>query len=94
MSEIQKNLLTGFGCDTYRITMPPAAARIIHKLQEAGYVLAAGLASADYVFTYCVTQTQLEDIFLGTGGEPLHSPKFDFDESVLDTGLALFRSLL
>jgi hippurate hydrolase len=32
--------------------------------------------------------------FLGTGGEPLHSPKFDFDESVLDTGLALFRSLL
>ena len=38
------------------------------KLQEAGYVLAAGLASADYIFTYCVTQTQLEDIFLGTGG--------------------------
>ena len=37
MSEIQKNLLTGFGCDSYRITMPPAAARIIHKLQEAGY---------------------------------------------------------
>lgn len=32
--------------------------------------------------------------FLGTGGEPLHSPKFDFDETVLDTGLALFRSLL
>ena len=38
------------------------------KLQEAGYALAAGLASADYIFTYCVTQTQLEDVFLGTGG--------------------------
>ena len=38
------------------------------KLQEAGYVLAAGLASADYIFTYCVTQVQLEDILLGTGG--------------------------
>ena len=32
--------------------------------------------------------------FLGTGGEPLHSPKFDFDEAVLETGLDLFRSLL
>ncbi len=32
--------------------------------------------------------------WLGTGGEALHSPKFDFDETVLDTGLALFRALL
>ena len=33
--------------------------------------------------------------FLGTGGtELLHSPRFDFDESLLETGLALFRSLL
>ncbi|MDR0889470.1 MAG: amidohydrolase [Oscillospiraceae bacterium] len=31
---------------------------------------------------------------LGTGGEPLHSPHFDFDESVLETGLSLFRALL
>lgn len=31
---------------------------------------------------------------LGTGGEALHSPRFDFDESVLETGLALFRALL
>lgn len=31
---------------------------------------------------------------LGTGGGVLHSPRFDFDESVLETGLALFRSLL
>lgn len=31
---------------------------------------------------------------LGTGGEALHSPRFDFDESVLETGLNLFRALL
>lgn len=38
------------------------------RLQEAGFVLAAGVASADYVFSYCLTQTQLEDLYLGTGG--------------------------
>ncbi len=32
--------------------------------------------------------------FLGTGGKPLHTPDFDFDMSVLDTGVALFRALL
>ena len=32
--------------------------------------------------------------FLGTGGPALHTPEFDFDMSVLDTGLALFCSLL
>lgn len=32
--------------------------------------------------------------FLGTGGEALHSPYFDFDETVLEQGLALFRALL
>lgn len=33
--------------------------------------------------------------FLGTGGtENLHSPRFDFDEKVLETGLALFTALL
>lgn len=33
--------------------------------------------------------------FLGTGGEELlHSPRFDFDERLLETGLALFLALL
>ncbi len=33
--------------------------------------------------------------FLGTGGtELLHSPRFDFNEGVLETGLALFTALL
>lgn len=32
--------------------------------------------------------------FLGTGREALHSPYFDFDETVLEQGLALFRALL
>ncbi len=32
--------------------------------------------------------------FLGTGGPALHTPDFDFDPSVLDTGLALFEALL
>ncbi len=33
--------------------------------------------------------------FLGTGGtELLHSPRFDFDEGLLETGLALFLALL
>lgn len=41
---------------------------VSRKLQDAGYVLAAGLASADYIFTYCLTQSQLEDVYLGTGG--------------------------
>lgn len=31
---------------------------------------------------------------LGTGGIALHSPQFNFNESVLNIGLALFRSLL
>lgn len=31
---------------------------------------------------------------LGTGGEPLHSPRFTFDESVLQTGLSLLLSVL
>lgn len=31
---------------------------------------------------------------LGTGGEPLHSPRFDFDEAVLQTGVSLFTALL
>ena len=30
---------------------------------------------------------------LGTGGAPLHSPQFDFDEAVLEKGLALFSAL-
>ena len=38
------------------------------KLQEAGFALAAGLASADYIFTYCLAQSQLEDVYLGSGG--------------------------
>ena len=41
---------------------------VSHKLQDAGFVLAAGLASADLIFTYCLSQTQLEDAYLGTGG--------------------------
>ena len=41
---------------------------VARKLQKAGYALAMGLASADYIFTYALTQTQLEDIYLGTGG--------------------------
>lgn len=32
--------------------------------------------------------------WLGTGGMPLHSSRFDFDESVLETGLSLFKALL
>lgn len=31
---------------------------------------------------------------LGTGGEALHSPKFDFDERVLELGLALLEAIL
>lgn len=31
---------------------------------------------------------------LGLGGGALHTPTFNFDESVLDTGVALFRALL
>lgn len=31
---------------------------------------------------------------LGTGGTALHSPEFDFDEAVLQTGVSLFRALL
>ena len=32
--------------------------------------------------------------WLGTGGVGLHDPNFDFDESILETGLSLFLSLL
>ena len=32
--------------------------------------------------------------WLGTGGEPLHSSRFDFDENLLHKGLDLFKSLL
>ena len=32
--------------------------------------------------------------WLGTGGEPLHSSRFDFDEDLLQRGLDLFKSLL
>lgn len=41
-------------------------------------------------------QTRVAGVFflLGTGGEALHSPRFDFDEAVLETGLSLFRALL
>lgn len=31
---------------------------------------------------------------LGTGGPALHTPEFDFDEEVLETGLRLYRTLL
>ena len=31
---------------------------------------------------------------LGTGGPALHTPEFDFDEAVMETGLGLYRSLL
>ena len=31
---------------------------------------------------------------VGTGGEPLHSPRFDFDETVLQTALSLLTALL
>lgn len=41
---------------------------VARKLQEAGFVLADSLATADYIFTYCLTQSQLEDVYLGTGG--------------------------
>jgi len=46
---------------------------------------------------FSVYQKQAPGVFffLGTGGtELLHSPRFDFDESVLETGLALFTALL
>ena len=41
---------------------------VASKLERAGYVLAPGLASADFIFTYCLTQSQLEDVYLGSGG--------------------------
>lgn len=38
------------------------------RLQEAGFALAAGLASADFILTYCLASSQLEDVYLGGGG--------------------------
>lgn len=46
---------------------------------------------------FSVYQRHVPGVFflLGTGDtEPLHSPRFDFDESVLQTGLSLFCALL
>ncbi len=46
---------------------------------------------------FSVYQRQVPGVFffLGTGGEELlHSPRFDFDERVLETGLSLFTALL
>ncbi|MBQ6430339.1 MAG: amidohydrolase [Oscillospiraceae bacterium] len=46
---------------------------------------------------FSVYQRQVPGVFffLGTGGEELlHSPRFDFNERVLETGLALFTALL
>lgn len=41
-------------------------------------------------------QRRVSGVFflLGTGGEALHSPQFDFDEQVLETGLALLTAVL
>ena len=41
-------------------------------------------------------QTRVPGVFfwLGTGGAPLHSPQFDFDEAVLERGAALFWTLI
>lgn len=38
------------------------------KLQEAGFALAESLSSARYIVTYCLSQSQLEDVYLGTDG--------------------------
>ncbi len=41
---------------------------IARNLQEAGYELANDVAQADVVFTYCTSQTALEDVYLDEGG--------------------------
>lgn len=38
------------------------------RMEEAGFVLASGVDSADCVCTYCLSQSTLEDAYLGTGG--------------------------
>lgn len=41
---------------------------VASALQAAGLSLAPGVHSADYVVSYCLAQSQLEDVYLGTGG--------------------------
>lgn len=47
---------------------------IAKKLTDAGFVLAEDMSHADYVFTYCLTQTELEDAYFESDGA-LHLAK-------------------
>ena len=41
---------------------------VSRKLAAAGFPLASNVAAADYIFTYCLAQSQAEDIYLGSAG--------------------------
>lgn len=41
---------------------------VARRLSLAGFPLATNVESADFVFTYCLAQSQLEDLYLGSGG--------------------------
>lgn len=66
-------------------------------LRQARERFPVGEAEPTYITEdFSEYQRRVPGVFflLGTGGRPLHSPDFDFDEGVLATGLKLFQSLL
>ena len=74
------------------VTNDPAA------LEEARQRWPIGTAQPTFIAEdFSEYQRRVPGVFfwLGTGGPAaLHSPHFDFDESILETGLDLFRALL
>lgn len=55
--------------ETYAFAGLESLGRVVDgRLQQQGFVRAERLADADAVVTYCVTQTELEDVYFDTDG--------------------------
>lgn len=89
---------TGCAVEVRRTAGYPPVTNDARLLEEAKTRFPISDAAPTYITEdFSVYQQTVPGVFffLGTGDtELLHSPRFDFDERVLETGLSLFRALL
>ena len=75
---------------------PPVTndAALLRRARERFPIVEAAPTAITEDFSFYQRRVPGVFFWLGTGGAPLHSPQFDFNEAVLERGLALFRALL
>ena len=75
---------------------PPVTndAALLRRARERFPIVEAAPTAITEDFSFYQRRVPGVFFWLGTGGAPLHSPQFDFNEAVLERGVALFRALL